>query len=85
MSELRVRHLLTLRAVERGDVYLAQDWEYRRRDAATARHVSDAIYMLERYQMIRLEADGIISITLRGCAWLTKRCADLDVTLRTNA
>lgn len=79
MAKLRERHLMTLRAAERGDVYLASDWEYRRRDAAPARHVSEAVYVLEESKMLRLDKAGV-SVTLRGLAWLRKRCQDFGVT-----
>lgn len=77
MSELRQRHLLTLRAVSRGDVYLSTpDYEYRRRDAAPARHVTEAVYMLEEYRMLRLTAGGTIELTTRGVEWLERRRDD---------
>jgi hypothetical protein len=73
MGELRERHRLVLTAVERGEVYLDSDWDYRIRGLAHARHVSDAVYLLERYSMLILEPGGVIGITLRGVSWLTKR------------
>lgn len=73
MGELRERHRLVLSAVERGEVYLAPDWDYRIRGLAHARHVSDAVYLLERYTMLTLGPKGGICITERGSSWLTKR------------
>jgi hypothetical protein len=73
MGELRERHRQVLTAVERGEVYLAPDWDYRVRGLAFARHVSDAVYLLERYSMLTLGHKGEIEITLRGVSWLTKR------------
>jgi hypothetical protein len=73
MGELRERHRLVLTAVERGEVYLDPDWDYRIRGLAHARHVSDAVYLLERYTMLTLTHGGGVEITLRGISWLTKR------------
>lgn len=85
MSELRRRHLMTLRAASRGEIYLATDFQYRQQGAARARHVTEAVYMLEDYRMVVLGPGGSIQVTTKGETWILRRSKDFAVMLNITA
>lgn len=70
---LREYHRLVLLAVVRGEVSLAESFEYRL--AGRRRHCTEGVYLLESFGYVELHRDGTVTATGAGCLYLDKHLA----------
>lgn len=74
---VRQYHLMVLRLVRAGHVARSPDFEYR--CPPRARHVTEAVYLLEGLGHVRLHLDGTVTLTDAGTAYLVRRDVPLEV------